>query len=113
MTEEQTDYEDIHKDTSTIPIILDITAKISKREPSQQNPDLISLMVNGTAGPYVSSGSFFGACSSHDTVEEATNSLHEWIKQQKQWFIESYARHIIVKSHVENEVNKLKQSTLV
>jgi hypothetical protein len=98
--------------SSHIPIILEITAKISKRELTPQNPHPISLDINGKAHPYVSSGSDFGSASSHDTVEEATNSLHEWIKQQKSWFLESYHRPIVMELNTMNEINQPKQQNL-
>jgi hypothetical protein len=100
------------KDTSRIPIILKITAKISKRELTPQNQHPISLDINGKAHPYVSSGSDFGSASSHDTVEEAKNSLQEWISLEKKWFTESYGRPIIVKLNTINEVNQPKQQNL-
>jgi hypothetical protein len=98
------------KDTSRIPIILTITAKITKRELTPQNQHPISLNINGKAHPYVSSGSDFGAGSSHDTVEEALKDLHEWISQQKQWFTESYHRPITVKLETVNEVTTKQQN---
>jgi len=98
------------KDTSRIPIILTITAKITKRELTPQNQHPISLNIDGKAHPYVSSGSDFGAGSSHDTVDEALKDLHEWISQQKQWFTESYHRPIIVKLDTINEVTTKQQN---
>jgi len=97
------------KDTSQIPITLEITAKITKRELTSENQHPISLDIDGKAYPYVSSGSFFGLCSSHDTVEEAVKSLHEWISQQKQWF-KCYGRRIIVKLETVNEVTVKQQN---
>ena len=98
------------KDTSRIPIILAITATITKRELTPQNQHPISLNINGKAHPYVSSGSDFGAGSTHDTVDEALKDLHQWISQQKQWFTESYHRPIIVKLETINEVTTKQQN---
>ena len=98
------------KDTSRIPIILEITAKITKRELTPQNQHPISLNIDGKAHPYVSSGSDFGYVSSHDTLDEALKDLHEWISQQKQWFTESYHRPIIVKLETVNDVTTKQQN---
>ena len=98
------------KDTSRIPIILTITAKITKRELTPQNQHPISLDINGKAHPYVSSGSDFGAGSSHDTVEEAVKDLNDWIQSQKAWFTESYHRPITVKLETVNDVTTKQQN---
>jgi hypothetical protein len=98
------------KDTSQIPIILEITAKITKRELTPENQHPISLDIDGKAHPYVSSGSNFGYVSSHDTLDEALKALHEWISQQKQWFTTGYHRRIIVKLETVNEVTTKQQN---
>ena len=107
--EPEEEEEEEPKDTTNIPITLDMVARISRREPTVENKHPISLDIDGKAYPYVSSGSFFGLYSSHDTVEEAVKSLHEWISQQKQWF-KCYGRRIIVKLETVNEVTVKQQN---
>lgn len=97
--------------SSLVPIILEIKAEITRRQPTPRNQNRIDLQVHGKAYPYISSGSIFGCGSTHETVEEAKNELQSFLKIQKQWFKESYHRRIYIKLETSNHV-KLLQTQL-
>jgi len=100
--EEQYEWED--HGASNEPIILEVTANISRREPTPQNPHLISLWIDSDQYPHVSSKAL-GGVSSHDTVEEAKASLQRWIQHTKEW-LQDYRRPIEVKLKVVNQLEK-------
>jgi hypothetical protein len=78
---------------------LEIVARIEKCQPTELNPHPIALWIEGRAYPHVSSGSHFGSVTSHNTVEEALEELHEIVEAEKKWF-SRYGRPVAVKQRV-------------
>jgi len=71
------------KDYSSVPIELKITAQIL---PSKNEGEL-SINVNGSAGPHVSSGSMFGVATSiMGDQTAAIEKIKQIIKDKEKWF---------------------------
>jgi len=100
---EETEWED--HGASNVPITIEMTATITKVEPTPQNPNTIDLHVEGRAYPHVSSGSPFGFGGRYSTVEEAKASLQRQVQSHKEWFSD-YRRPIEVKLKVVNQLEK-------
>ena len=83
-----------HKNPFGPPIMVHITARI---EPTKKGRSPWGLMVEGRAGPHVSSGSWFGHGAPCESEAEARLKLSEFIEHEKKWLSDSYHREIRVR----------------
>lgn len=108
--EDEDDFVDDTGDYKTIPISLIITAEIREGFMADGTPSWF-YGYNGSAGPGVGSGSWFGGGGPATGREDAIASIHNAVASEKDWF-GCYGRSVIVKEYHVEDPTKNKQFSL-